>query len=132
MLPARSPDSRRRFVSPCVVLALVSVGLAIAISGVYANATVWAGDTEGRADCGTAWEPNAVTSACAAALVERSWVAVALLGAALFGALGAVVVVGRSPRGFGRQLVALAATIGVVVIAAGLLWGGVIDRTAGT
>ena len=108
------------------------MGLAIAVSGLYANATVWAGDAEGRADCGTAWEPNAVTSACAAALAERSWAAVVLLGAALFGALGAVVVVGRSPHGSGRRLVALAATIAVTVIAAGLIWGGVIDRTAGT
>jgi len=130
----RSPgvlDSPARLYWLCVAAAPASVVLAILISGPYANATVWAGDAGSRADCGTAWEPNAVTSACATALKERAWAAAALLGIALFGALGAVVVAGRSPRGFGRQVAALAAIVGAVVIIAGLIWGGVIDRTVG-
>lgn len=105
--------------------------LAILISGVYANATVWAGDARGGADCGTVWEPNAVTSACATALKERAWGAAALLGIALFAALGSVVVSGRPIRGFGRQVAALAATVVAVVLIAGLIWAGVIDRTVG-
>ena len=100
----RSPgglDSTARAYWLCVAVAAVSVVLAILISGVYTNATVWAGDAGSRADCGSVWEPNAGTSVCATALKERAWAAAALLGIALFGALGAVVVAGRSPRGFG-------------------------------
>lgn len=130
----RSPgalDSPARLSWLCAAVAAVSVGLAVVISGLYANATVWAGEAGSRADCGTVWEPNAVTSACATALKERAWAATALLGIALVGALGAVVVAGRSPRGPGRQVAALAAIVGAGVIIAGLIWGGVIDRTTG-
>jgi hypothetical protein len=130
----RSPGvlaSSARLAWLCVAVAAVSVVLAVLISGLYANATVWAGDAGSRADCGTAWEPNAVTSACTTALKERAWVAAALLGIALFGALGAVVVAARSPRGVGRQVAALAAIVGAGVIIAGPIWGGVIDRTVG-
>jgi hypothetical protein len=115
----------------CVAVAAVSVVLAVLISGLYANATVWAGAVGSRADCGTVWEPNAVTSGCATALKERAWAAATLLGIALFGALGAVVVAARSPRGVGRQVAALAAIVGAGVIIAGPIWGGVIDRTVG-
>ena len=124
-------DSRARVLWACVVVAAASVLLAIAISGVYANARVWAGGASVR-DCGTAWEPNAVTSPCVDALTERAWVAAALLGLAAFGAVGSVVVAGRSPYRFGRQLAALAASIGVIVVIAGLIWGGVIERTFGS
>lgn len=133
------PDSER-FSWSWAAVAAASVVLAILISGVYANATVWAGDAGSRADCGTVWEPNALTSACASALKERAWAAAALLGIALLGASGAVVVAGRSAR-LGRDGAALAAwaalavlvaIVGAVVIIAGLIWGGVIDRTVGT
>lgn len=130
----RSPgalDSRARLAWLCVAVAAVSVVIAILISGLYANATVSAGDVGSRFDCGTAWEPNAVTTACATALKERSWAAAALLGITLLGALGAVVVAGRSPRGSGRQVAALAAMVAAGVVIAGLIWGGVIDRTVG-
>lgn len=105
--------------------------LSTLISGVYANASVWAGDARGGADCGSVWEPNAVTSACATALKERAWAVTALLGIALFAALGSVVLAGRPLRGVGRQLAALAAIVVAVVIIAGLIWAGVIDRTVG-
>jgi CHASE2 domain-containing sensor protein len=112
-------------------MAAVSVVFGTVTSGVYANATVWAGDAGARGDCGTVWEPNAVTNVCATALTRRSWVVATLLGLAWFGALGAVVVAGRSPRR-GRHLTALAVTIAAVVIVGGLVWGGVIDRTFGS
>ena len=130
----RSPgvlDSTARAYWLCVAVAAVSVVLAILISGVYANATVSAGDAGSRGDCGTVWEPNAGTSVCATALKERAWASAVLLGIALFGALGSVVVAGRSPRGRGWQLMALAAIVGACVLIAGLVWGGAIDRTVG-
>ena len=78
------------------------------------------------------WMPaTSSTSVCATALKERAWAAAALPGIALFGALGAVVVAGRSPRGRGWQLMALAAIVGACLLVAGLVWGGVIDRTVG-
>jgi hypothetical protein len=128
----RSPSEiSARVIWSCVAVAAASVVLAITISGIYANAIVSAGDALGRQECGTTWEPNAVTSECADALEERSWTTVALLGVALFGTLGAVLVAGRWPRGIRRPVIALAAVITVLVIIGGLIWSGVIDRTVG-
>jgi hypothetical protein len=131
MRPPRVLDSPARLYWLSAVVSGASIVLSVLISGVYANATVWAGDARGGADCGTVWEPNAVTSACATALKERAWAATALQGIALFAALGSVVVAGRPLRGFGRQVAALAAIVVAVVIIAGLIWAGVIDRTVG-
>ena len=116
----------------CVGAAAAAAALMIGTAGVYANATVSAGDARGRSDCGTVWDPNAVTTACADALTQRSWTAIVLLGLGLLGATGAVVVAGRSPDRSARQLGALAAAIAVVVIVGGLAWAGAIDRTVGT
>jgi hypothetical protein len=129
----RSPsDVSTRVTWSCAAVAAASVVLAIGISGIYANAIVSAGSDFLRQDCGTIWDPNAVTGECAAALEERSWTAVALLGLAVFGTLGAVLVAGRWPGGLRRPLIALAAVIAVIVVIGGLIWSGVIDRTVGS
>jgi len=115
-----------------LVLAAASVLLAILVSGLYANAIVSAGTSGARRDCGTVWEPDAGTSDCAAALTSRAWTATGLLGAALVGALVAVVVAGSARGAWRRQIALAAAAAGVLVILCGVIWSGVIDRTVGS
>lgn len=104
----------------------------VAVSGVYANAIVSIGGGGSRVDCGSTWKPNAVTSARADALKQRAWTAAALLGVGLLATTGAVVVAGRWPGGFLRQVPVLAGAAALAVTIAGLVWAGVIDRTVGT
>lgn len=113
------------------VLATASVVLAIVVSGVFANASVSAGEFDGRVGCGTVWGASADAGTCARALKARAWLAVALLGVALWGALIAVVVAGSAPQHRGRQVVALTVAVSLIAIVAGRAWGGVIDRGIG-
>lgn len=115
-----------------VSLATASMVLAIVTCSVFANASVWAGEPAGGRQCGTVLEPNAGTSECVAALRERSWTAAVLLGVALFGAVGAVVLVGSSPPRRRRLLAATAVASLAAVVVSAVLWGGVIDRTFGS
>jgi hypothetical protein len=132
MPPPGVPEHRDRRLSFSIALAAASVVLAIAVSGVFADASVWAGDQGDRRQCGTVLDPNAETSACATALRGRSWMAAGLLGAALFGAVGAAVIAGSEPSRRTPRLAAVAVAAGVVVVGGALLWGGVIDRTVGS
>lgn len=125
-------DERGGTIRVGLLVALGSVVLAIVVSGVYANAIVSAGEVGARRDCGTVWEPNALTSACAAALTERAWSAVGLLGVALVGVIAAVVVVGAPRAAWLRHLVVASAAVGALAIASAVIWSGVIDRTVGT
>ena len=102
--PPSSSDPQQRRMAFSWALATASVVLAIVVSGVFANARVWADELGSTVVCGTAWEASASTEGCGGALEERAWVAVALLGVALWGALMAVVVAGgaREHREIGR------------------------------
>lgn len=113
------------------VLATASVVLATVVSGVFANAMVWADELGSTVGCGTAWEASANTDTCARALKARAWVTVALLGVALWGVLMAVVVAGGERQHRGRQVVTLTVAAGLVAVAAGMFWGSVIDRGIG-
>ena len=127
----RSFDSGQRRIWLGYGLASCSIGLAIVISGVYANAMVWADEGDVRVVCGTAWEASANTATCASALKQRAWVSVGLLGLAMFGALLAVFVPAGQRSGHHRPAAALALVVGVLVVVAGLLWAGAIDRGIG-
>ncbi len=124
-------DPQQRRMAFSWVLATASVVLAIVVSGVFANARVWAHEFGSTVGCGTAWEASASTGACGGALKARAWVAVALLGVALWGALMAVVVAGGAREHRGQQVATLTVVVGLVAVAAGLSWGGVIDRGIG-
>ena len=116
---------------PAVSVAIAAVATAIAVSAVYANATVWAGEGGTRMECGTVWDPNAVTSACASALQQRSWQSVAGLGLAVFAAGAAVVTVGRPSGSRRRAVVGLAVTVAVLTVGVVMFRHGVIERTIG-
>jgi len=132
MRVSHSEERSDRLLWSGIVLASACIGLALVTCGVFAHAEVLAGEQAGRRQCGSVLDPNAETSVCATALRERSWKAAGLLGVALFGAVGAVVIAGSDPSKRARRLMAVAVAVGVVVFAGALIWAGVIDRTVGT
>lgn len=122
-----TPPTLRIALSAC--LAAGGVLLAWVIAGLYAQADVFADDYRGHVACGSAWDPNAETSACANALQQRSWVAVALLGVAVFAAIAGVVAAARTrPM---RALLAILAATALLTVLAGFVWAGVVERTTG-
>lgn len=123
---------RERVIWPAVGVAAAAVVVAIAVSGVYATATVHADDAGARTECGTVWDPNAVTSSCASALQRRSWQSFAALGLAVFAAGSAVISVGRPSGARRRGVVGLAVAVAVLTFGAALFRHGVIERTFGS
>jgi hypothetical protein len=111
---------------------VASIAVTIVVAVPFGNAIVTAGSEDLRQGCGTAWEPNAVTTACADALKARSWTAIALFGVALLGALAAVLVAARWPASVRSHLAIVGLAVASAVVIAGLLRAGVIDRTVGS
>jgi len=111
---------------------VASIALTIVVAVPFGNAIVTAGSEDFRQGCGTAWEPNAVTTECADALKARSWTAIALFGMALFVALAAVIAAARWPASVRLHLAGAVAAVALAVVIAGLLRAGLIDRTVGS